>query len=65
MNSERIKQYSECQINYKTLLQTYKTEKPESLKLPAFFLCDPDRIQTYNLLIRSQILYSVELRGLK
>ena len=26
------------------------------------FLCDPDRIQTCNLLIRSQMLYSVELR---
>gem|GEM_PF-7110753 len=25
---------------------------------------DPARIQTWNLLIRSQILYSVELRGL-
>ena len=27
-------------------------------------LCDPDRIQTCNLLIRSQMLYSVEPRGL-
>ncbi len=26
--------------------------------------CDPDRIQTCNLLIRSQMLYSVKLRGL-
>ena len=26
-------------------------------------LCDPARIQTWNLLIRSQILYSVKLRG--
>ena len=25
--------------------------------------CDPARIQTWNLLIRSQILYSVKLRG--
>ena len=25
---------------------------------------DPDRIQTCNLLIRSQMLYSVKLRGL-
>ena len=24
-------------------------------------LCDPNRIQTYNLLIRSQMLYSIEL----
>ena len=28
------------------------------------FWCDPYRIQTCNLLIRSQILYSVELMGL-
>ena len=28
------------------------------------FSSDPDRIQTYNLLIRSQVLYSVKLRGL-
>jgi hypothetical protein len=27
------------------------------------FFRDPARIQTWNLLIRSQILYSVELRG--
>ena len=27
------------------------------------FLCDSDRIQTCNLLIRSQMLYSVELRS--
>ena len=28
------------------------------------FFCDPYRIQTCNLLIRSKMLYSVELRGL-
>ena len=28
-------------------------------------LCDSYRIQTYNLLIRSQMLYSVELRSQK
>ena len=28
-------------------------------------LCDSDRIQTCNLLIRSQVLYSVELRNHK
>ena len=28
-------------------------------------LCDSYRIQTYNLLIRSQMLYSVELRSLR
>ena len=26
-------------------------------------LSDSDRIQTYNLLIRSQVLYSIELRS--
>ena len=26
-------------------------------------MSDLDRIQTYNLLIRSQMLYSIELRG--
>ena len=30
-----------------------------------FLLCDSYRIQTYNLLIRSQMLYSVELRSQK
>jgi hypothetical protein len=27
-------------------------------------MCDPDRTQTCNLLIRSQMLYSIKLRGL-
>ena len=31
--------------------------------LDGFRLCDPDRIQTCNLLIRSQMLYSVKLRS--
>ena len=30
----------------------------------AFYLSDPGGIQTHNLLIRSQMLYSVELRSL-
>ena len=34
------------------------TKSPEE-KSPG--LCDPNRIQTYNLLIRSQMLYSIEL----
>ena len=38
-------------------------KKKKSLK--DFFLCDSYRIQTYNLLIRSQMLYSVELRSQK
>ncbi len=37
--------------------------KKKRNNVPLFF-CDPGRIQTFNLLIRSQILYSVELRGL-
>ena len=28
------------------------------------FICDPDRTQTCNLLIRSQMLYSIKLRDL-
>ena len=38
----------------------------ETKKAPLFekcFFCDRDRIQTCNRLIRSQLLYSVELRG--
>ena len=36
----------------------------KSLTSQSFFSCgDPYRIQTCNLLIRSQMLYSVELRG--
>ena len=38
-------------------LQKKKKEKDDFL-----LFCDPDRIQTCNLLIRSQMLYSVELR---
>ena len=35
----------------------------ESVQNLNAFFCDPARIQTWNLLIRSQMLYSVELRG--
>ena len=38
-----------------------KTSKSELCSLLIF--CDSDRIQTCNLLIRSQMLYSVELRS--
>ena len=38
----------------------YSTEKIPSNKLK---ISDLDRIQTYNLLIRSQVLYSIELQG--
>jgi hypothetical protein len=33
-------------------------------KTPAFDRCAPERIRTTNLLIRSQMLYPVELRAL-
>ncbi len=42
-----------------------KTDRISSKKsAPKGALCDPDRIQTCNLLIRSQMLYSVKLRDL-
>ena len=37
---------------------------PGYAKTERFYVRDPCRIQTCNLLIRSQMLYSVELRGL-
>ena len=40
-----------------------KTKKENAIKLAFSFFCDRDRIQTCNRLIRSQLLYSVELRG--
>ncbi len=39
-----------------------KTKEGTRNRIPLFF-CDRDRIQTCNRLIRSQLLYSVELRG--
>lgn len=42
----------------------YKKKSVEMIISQRFlFLCDRDRIQTCNRLIRSQLLYSVELRG--
>ena len=38
-------------------------KKRTSLTFDPSSFCDPYRIQTCNLLIRSQMLYSVELRG--
>ena len=45
--------------------RTWKNQKsPAVYKTAGLFLTsDPARIQTWNLLIRSQVLYSVELRG--
>ena len=42
------------------LVRAYYKKRPSS---QIVFLCDRDRIQTCNRLIRSQLLYSVELRG--
>ena len=38
-------------------------KQKKHLFLRSAFFCDRDRIQTCNRLIRSQLLYSVELRG--
>ena len=40
-----------------------KNKKEETFRFPLF--CDSRGIQTHNLLIRSQMLYSVELGSLK
>ena len=40
-----------------------KWEKIKILRIKCRGFCDRDRIQTCNRLIRSQLLYSVELRG--
>ena len=60
---------SHSKINFlwivlKKRLSFWKKEKGSSFA-PFFstHFCDPCRIQTYNLLIRSQMLYSVELMG--
>ena len=42
---------------------TKKKHSPKIINKCLIFNCDPDRIQTCNLLIRSQMLYSVKLRG--
>jgi hypothetical protein len=41
----------------------FNATKQKSLPAIAGRLCDPVWIQTRNLLIRSQMLYSIELRG--
>ena len=40
----------------------HEKQDKKKRKATAFLFGDPDRIQTCNLLIRSQMLYSVELR---
>ena len=46
------------------VIKQKKVETKSKLSFPLIFICDSDRIQTCNLLIRSQMLYSVELRSL-
>ncbi len=58
----------QIRILYSTISQliaNYIQWLPVIIKKDAFWhpFRDPARIQTWNLLIRSQILYSVELRG--
>ena len=48
---------------FRSFIYTQK-RKTTDIQCFAFILSDPDRIQTCNLLIRSQMLYSVKLRGL-
>ena len=55
---------SPCVVPKKTCtpieyIRAGRTQKSPEEKSPG--LCDPNRIQTYNLLIRSQMLYSIEL----
>ena len=45
------------------VIKQKKVETKSKLSFPLIFVCDSDRIQTCNLLIRSQMLYSVELRS--
>ena len=40
---------------------SFRIKKTGNLSCPSCILSDSNRIQTYNLLIRSQMLYSVEL----
>ena len=42
-------------------MNAWTIKKTDNLSCPSCILSDSNRIQTYNLLIRSQMLYSVEL----
>ncbi len=50
-------------IGVNLVVQIKKTIQLQILLNGHILLSDPDRIQTCNLLIRSQMLYSVKLRG--
>ena len=49
------------QVNLPCHSSAYEKKESKCFSL-TFLFRDPDRIQTCNLLIRSQMLYSVELR---
>ena len=56
---KRMQEIVKSRMNFHDSSKT----KKENANLIAFsFFCDRDRIQTCNRLIRSQLLYSVELR---
>ncbi len=53
---------------WKTIIHNTQNKKrepnlKESFPFGSLFFCDSGGIQTHNLLIRSQMLYSVELRN--
>ena len=51
---------------YQSRLEVFVlSQKNDHLAMVILFLCDSGGIQTHNLLIRSQMLYSVELRNLR
>ena len=56
------KQISEYLASKKATNNTKKETQPTDFSAIALSSCDPYRIQTCNLLIRSQTLYSIELR---
>ena len=62
-NIKSILEINKLHVSY--LFHIYLKNKGDSLfpSLSPFDLCDSGGIQTHNLLIRSQMLYSVELRN--
>ena len=58
LRTPEVEQHGEHRVPPLTRHGDNYVKSPEE-KSPG--LCDPNRIQTYNLLIRSQMLYSIEL----
>ena len=61
-----IRYYFRCSFNQQPKIEKRKELNKKSVAIRIncnAFYCDRDRIQTCNRLIRSQLLYSVELRG--